>query len=128
VLGTRKETTQMRRILMLVLACSGLVGCATSFTGEAHVEGGPSGCEKKCESWGMDFTAMVAMGEYSDACVCRVRRPQLPAAPAPAPATPAPASSADSNDAEVVAAVTGGAAGVIMQMEHDRRTATIVTR
>jgi hypothetical protein len=47
-------------------------GCATSFTGEAHVEGGPSGCRAKCKAWGMDLSGMVAVGEYSDACICRV--------------------------------------------------------
>jgi hypothetical protein len=114
----------MRRILVLVLACSGLVGCATSFTGEAHVEGGPSGCQKKCDTWGMDFTAMVVMGEYSDACVCRVRGRGGP----PPVSGPAPAASAEVDDAELVASVTGGAAGVIMQMEHDRRTATVMVR
>ena len=48
-------------------------GCATSFTGEAHVEGGPTGCRAKCKAWGMDLSGMVAVGEYSDACICKVR-------------------------------------------------------
>jgi hypothetical protein len=47
-------------------------GCATSFTGDAHVAG-PSACVAKCKEWGMDLSGMVAMGEYSDACICRAR-------------------------------------------------------
>ncbi|MDR3607616.1 MAG: hypothetical protein P4M08_09575 [Oligoflexia bacterium] len=44
--------------------------CATSFTGDAHI--GRKDCVEKCEKWGMQLTGMVAMGEYSNACVCKV--------------------------------------------------------
>jgi hypothetical protein len=88
-------------------AACGLVGCATSFTGEAHVEGGPAGCQKKCEAWGMDFAGMVAMGEYSDACVCHVRGKQ--------------AAASESQD---IAAVAGGAAGVVLQARRAQEQAS----
>jgi hypothetical protein len=61
------------RVGTAVLAIFTLVGCATSFTGEAHVEDGRKGCEKKCSDQGMDLAGMVYMGEYSDACVCEVK-------------------------------------------------------
>lgn len=47
------------------------VGCATSFTGAAHIEGGRPACERKCAGQGMELEGMVYMGEYSSACVCR---------------------------------------------------------
>src|SRR5260370_24250193 len=50
----------------------GLAGCATSFTGNAHVENGRAGCEEKCRGQGMQIAGMVYMGEYSSACVCEV--------------------------------------------------------
>jgi hypothetical protein len=49
------------------------MGCATSFTGSAHVPGGPAGCREVCGAYGMDLAGMVAMGEYSDGCICKVR-------------------------------------------------------
>lgn len=94
----------MIRPMMALVMAFGLAGCATSFTGEAHVEGGPAGCQKKCDAWGMDFAGMVAMGEYSDACVCHVRGKQ-----------------ASTSDAADVAAMTGGAAGVVMQMQRTQQ-------
>jgi hypothetical protein len=97
----------MRRMIGLALVL-GLAGCATSFTGEAHVEGGPAGCQKKCEGWGMDFAGMVALGEYSDACVCHVRGKQ--------------ASASDSSD---IAAIAGGAAGVVMQTRRAQEQAAV---
>jgi hypothetical protein len=48
-----------------------LTGCATSFTGDAKVPHGVAGCRAKCEAWGLEFIGMVAMGEYSDGCICR---------------------------------------------------------
>lgn len=46
-----------------------LTGCATSFKGEAHIT--PVQCVAKCQSWGMEIDSMVAIGEYSSACVCK---------------------------------------------------------
>jgi len=49
-----------------------LLGCATSFTGSARVPGGAAGCRDVCHSYGMELAGMVAMGEYSDGCICKV--------------------------------------------------------
>ena len=56
-------------------------GCTTtSFSGDAHVKGGAPACEAKCKGWGLEFVGMVAMGEYSDGCICK--RPGTPTAAA----------------------------------------------
>ena len=52
------------------IAVLGLNGCATSFTGDAHVPGGRSGCASKCAAEGMTMSGLVFMGEYSSACIC----------------------------------------------------------
>ena len=93
----------MVRTILLAGLMYCVTGCATSFTGDAHVEDGPAGCEKKCSGWNEDFVGMVAMGEYSDACICRVRGKQV--------------SQAD------VAGVAGGATGVVLQMRRARERA-----
>ena len=56
-----------------IVVLGSLVGCATAFTGSAHVEEGRAGCEKKCSEGGMELAGMVFMGEYSDACVCEMK-------------------------------------------------------
>jgi hypothetical protein len=89
------------KFVMLAAVALSFVGCATQFTGEAHVEGGPSGCAAKCKAWGQELVGMVAMGEYSDACICRV-----------------PGRTVAMEDA--AAAVAGGASGVVMQMRRSR--------
>lgn len=53
-----------------------LTGCATSFTGSAKLDG-PQDCRKICDGWGMDLAGMVAMGEYTNGCVCKVKGGQL---------------------------------------------------
>jgi hypothetical protein len=82
-----------------------LVGCATSFTGDAHVENGRAGCAEKCKGQGMQMAGMVYMGEYSSACVCEV-----------------PRGSASSSGHDLLvgsaAGASGAAAGVIMQMRR----------
>jgi hypothetical protein len=60
---------------------------------------GKRGCAAKCRAWGQEFVGMVAMGEYSDACICRV--PGKPVA---------------MDDA--AAAVAGGAVGVMQQRKR----------
>jgi hypothetical protein len=85
-------------------------GCATSFTGNAHVTGGVAGCEAKCKTWGLELAGMVAMGEYSDACICR--RPGEKTALV--------------DDA---ASAAGSAAGVVMEMkraEDERQQSTLI--
>jgi hypothetical protein len=61
------------RLLVLLVVMSGVSCAPTQFYGEPHVIGGRAGCQQKCAAWGMDLTGMVAVGEYSDACVCQVR-------------------------------------------------------
>jgi len=58
----------------LVLGCAGCVGVATNFRGEAKVMNGPAGCRAICQNWNMEMAGMIQFGEYSDACVCEVRR------------------------------------------------------
>ena len=85
-------------------------GCATSFTGNAHVAGGAPGCEAKCKSWGLELAGMVAMGEYSDACICR--RPGEKTALV-----------------EGAASAAGSVAGVVMEMrraEEQRQQSTLI--
>lgn len=60
--------------LLLLLALAS--GCATSFSGSAKLDG-PKDCRKICDSWGMDLAGMVAMGEYTNGCICRVKGEQL---------------------------------------------------
>lgn len=91
----------MNRFVVLFALASLIVvaGCATSFTGSAHIEGGRAECEQKCAGQGLALSGMVYMGEYSSACVCEV----------PGRAT----ASRSLNNAS--AAIAGGAAGVVMQ-------------
>jgi hypothetical protein len=89
----------------LVLISIASTSCATSFTGDAHVPGGPAGCVEKCRSWNLDFAGMVAMGEYSDGCICRVRQ------------TAGPAASNETNDQSgAIAGAGAAAAGVVTAM------------
>lgn len=127
--------SRLRPPLALSILAVALTGCAfsTQFTGSARVEGGRQGCEMKCSQWGMELDAMVAIGEYSDACVCRKREAQAapPAPPAAAPpgavppptappaaAPPAPAPTGRS--AASTAAVVAAAAGVSSQMDREQ--------
>lgn len=68
-----KEIEMNKRSLMVLavtLLCS---GCASDW----KVQGGPAACEKMCEKWGLEFTAMVGVGnqdrtgEGATACVCQ---------------------------------------------------------
>ena len=85
--------------LTLVTVATVLCGCATSFTGSAHIDGGRSGCEQKCAGQGLAMSGLVYMGEYSSACVCSV-----------------PGSAGNGS----AASVGGGAAGVVMQMRRQQ--------
>jgi len=51
-------------------------GCATSFNGSAKVES-PKECVTICKDWGMDLAGMVAMGEYTNGCICKVKGEKL---------------------------------------------------
>ncbi len=89
------------RIMLLLLTLVALPGCATSFIGSAKIEGGAPACAAKCRGWGMEMSGMVAMGEYSEACVCQV-----------------PGKTVSQAD---VSATAGGAAGVMMQMQRNQQ-------
>jgi hypothetical protein len=69
----------MKRISWLLFFLL-LAGCATpltTFTGDAKIKGGPSGCEAKCSEWAMELVGMVALGEYTDGCICKKKGSQL---------------------------------------------------
>jgi hypothetical protein len=63
----------MRHISLLCIFM-GLIACstATTFSGKAKVPKGPAGCQAICSKWSMEMAGMVAMGEYSTACICMV--------------------------------------------------------
>ena len=64
---------QYRVIALVGLILALLSGCATSFRGSPYIAGGPVGCQRRCAAWGLEFAAMVAVGEYSEACICQPR-------------------------------------------------------
>lgn len=88
--------------LCTLLSLGTLAGCATNFTGSAHIEGGRAACEQKCAGQGLAMTGLVYMGEYSSACVCEV----------PGRAT--------AGGLGGQASVAGGTAGVMMQMQREQ--------
>lgn len=97
-----------RTLLLAVVLWA--VGCVpeTHFRGSPYVSGGPEGCKAKCTEWGLAFGGMVALGEYSDACICKqAERPPMPEATEPV------------SEAEIGAALSG-AAGVAMQEKRQR--------
>ncbi len=90
----------------VLLFCLLLAGCATSFSGSARVDG-PDECRKMCGKWDMDLVGMVAMGEYTNGCICKVRGAQL---------------SMDDVGRSVIlgsAGSAGSVAGVYRQMKED---------
>jgi hypothetical protein len=91
-----------------------LSACATSFTGDSKVPGGPQACAATCNAWQMDLAGMFSAGEYSDGCICRVR-----SAPAP-PAGPAPGAAAGAQDVDVVTA-TAAAVPALVGVELQKR-------
>lgn len=84
------------KLFGLLIFLTLLTGCATTFTGQAHIT--PVQCVAKCQSWGMEIDSMVAVGEYSSACVCK---PKFKATNSSSSASPAAA-----------------AVGVVEQMER----------
>lgn len=90
-----------------MIAIVGVIsGCATSFTGSAKVDG-PRECRKVCDTWGMDLAGMVAMGEYTNGCICKVKGEQV---------------SLNRIGTTVLmssAGVAGGSAGVYMMNQED---------
>lgn len=88
------------------LALCLLTACQTQFQGDPKVPNGPAGCVEICRSWRMELVGMIAMGEYSDGCICEVpgRAPSAPGAPSAA--------------VRAVGAAGPAAAGVFMQMQR----------
>jgi hypothetical protein len=66
-------------LVLLTAPFAGSCVQPTRFIGEAKVPDGPNGCRARCTQWGLEFAGMVAMGEYSDGCICQV--PNKPVAP-----------------------------------------------
>lgn len=96
----------MKRLLAMGAIATMVTGCATSFTGSAKVDG-PDECNRVCKGWGMDLAGMVAMGEYTNGCICKVKGEQL---------------SLSGIAGSVLlssAAGAGGSAGVYMQNEEE---------
>ena len=98
----------MKRVaLVLMMAfCAG--GCATSFSGSAKVDG-PGECRKICNKWGMDLAGMMAMGGYTDGCICKVKGEQL---------------SVNEMGRTVLlssAGLAGGMIGVFQQMQEEKK-------
>jgi hypothetical protein len=61
----------MRALLVTLLLT--LAGCPTSFTGSSTTPEGPSTCQARCSTWGMELVGMVSMGDnYTDGCICAV--------------------------------------------------------
>jgi hypothetical protein len=60
----------MRVALVLSLLAS--LSCTTTFYGAAKVPNGAAGCKAICTSYGMELTGMVALGDYSDGCICEL--------------------------------------------------------
>jgi hypothetical protein len=66
-----KKGCRMRYLAISLLSSFLLSSCTTVFQGSAYVKDGVLGCQNKCKSWGMELSGMVAMGEYSDGCICK---------------------------------------------------------
>ena len=86
---------------LLFVALGNLLGCATSFVGDAQFPGGAPGCFKQCQAGGMEMASFVYVGEYSSACACKLK------ANAPVPGS--------ASTADVDGAVVAAGAGVEMQ-------------
>jgi len=95
----------MKRIFAIVVAVVSLSGCATTFHGSPKIANGPAGCQQQCDAWAMDLVGMVAMGEYSDGCICQVR-------------------GQSSKTAAAVSGTGAAVAGVWNQMQEEERAAT----
>jgi hypothetical protein len=56
----------------LVASAFAVLSCATTFSGSSKVPNGAAGCRAICSSYGMELTGMVALGDYSDGCICEI--------------------------------------------------------
>ena len=94
---------------LVFVGLSSLLGCATTFTGDAQFPGGAPACFKQCQAGGMEMASFVYVGEYSSACACKLK-------------ASAPAQSSSSN-ADVDGAVVAAGAGVEMQRRRAQQGA-----
>lgn len=68
----------MKRVLLFPLCVFFLMaGCTTVFYGSPKIQGGRMQCEEICENWDMTLAGMVALGEYTDGCICQVKDASL---------------------------------------------------
>jgi hypothetical protein len=88
----------------LLLVVASVCGCATQFMGNAKIAGGKNQCLEICKAWDMELTGMVAMGEYTNGCICQV-----------------PAKTSASRDAATTAAAgEAAAAAAVMVVKRTR--------
>lgn len=71
--GSVVKKTSLTVLALLIMSSFSFSGCTTTFYGASRVKNGPQGCMEKCSAWNLNFDGMVAMGEYSDACICGVK-------------------------------------------------------
>jgi hypothetical protein len=63
----------MRHVVIVsVFAMLSCTTTETAFRGSAKVPNGAAGCQARCSSYGMELAGMVALGNYSDGCICEV--------------------------------------------------------
>jgi hypothetical protein len=84
-----------KSVIVLSILALFLVGCATSFTGSSKISGGPEQCVEICSKWKMELVGMVALGEYTDGCICKVKEAKI--------------STSDIGKAVILSSASGGA-------------------
>jgi hypothetical protein len=105
--------------LLYIVALAGLLGCQESAW---KIQGGPPQCEQMCTHWGLQFAAMVAVGDQAPrtdgatACVCV----PAPTQPAVASGATLPASAGGATSATLAAPVAIAAARAARQASYDR--------
>jgi hypothetical protein len=67
----------MKKFYLLLFVLILFSSCRTQFFGSPYIEEGRFGCEKICASWDMELVGMVAMGEYSNGCICQKKEADL---------------------------------------------------
>jgi len=95
----------MKNFYLIILSLF-LTGCYTTFMGNPKIQGGRIQCESICENWDMELAGMVALGEYSDGCICKVKESSI--------------SMEEVGETVINSAggLVGGADGVYMQMKR----------
>ncbi len=86
-----------------------LTGClTTTFYGSPKIQGGRIKCEEICKNWDLELAGMVALGDYTDGCICKVKESSL--------------SINEAGEAVLNSAggLGGGSNGVYMQMQREQ--------